>query len=360
MRLTSNQTRRRISFSLRTLLVAVTAIAVFLGWYVRSDIVVSAMPEKPEYMLGEPGTVLFKVTDRSGKYQAITVGGDYRNRLGRPESFQVEVVGEDGKNVPQPDAGMQMGGLSAPQKLPTNEPYVFGLFLPHWATFEKPGRYTIKIRRKLELFLADGPLALNGKTESIEASATTTVLIVPKDAVKFGKLISKLGNTMLGDNYNEAERAEMILTAMHDERVISYFVPLADRARLEPRYAACRALGKYDNDQALATLKKLTTTTGADLRDHATPSEHAESSAAAVRHLAIITISKSPHPDANPLLWSFADDADHRVRMTVLKKAAKLNTPETRAIIKKMTTDENERVRNEALRYQKQLAHPQR
>jgi len=41
--------------------------------------------------------------------------------------------------------------------------------------------------------------------------------------------------------------------------------------------------------------------------------------------------------------------------MWVVQKAGQLKTPEVCAIIQKMTSDENEMVRNEALRYQKLL-----
>ena len=43
-----------------------------------------------------------------------------------------------------------MGGITSAQKLPAKGVYVFRLFLPDWATFEKPGRYALTIRRKLE------------------------------------------------------------------------------------------------------------------------------------------------------------------------------------------------------------------
>ncbi len=55
--------------------------------------------------------------------------------------------------------------------------------------------------------------------------------------------------------------------------------------------------------------------------------------------------------DAPPL----ADDRYYGVRMTVLHKAFEVKTPEARAIIRKLTADENERVRDEAKRYQKLL-----
>ena len=67
---------------------------------------VTATPENSEFMLGEPGYVLFKVANQSDRNLRIMVGGDYRNRLGRPDSFKVEIVGSNGKKAQQPDSGM--------------------------------------------------------------------------------------------------------------------------------------------------------------------------------------------------------------------------------------------------------------
>lgn len=70
----------------------------------------------------------------------MTVGGDYRNRLGRPQAFTVDIVGMDGKKIPQPDAGPTMGGLVSTVEIAAKREYVFRLFLPDWAMFQTPGR----------------------------------------------------------------------------------------------------------------------------------------------------------------------------------------------------------------------------
>jgi hypothetical protein len=301
-------------------------------------------------MLGEPGYLLFKVANPSDQDLQIIVGGDYRNALGRPDSFKVEVVGADGQKVPQPDAKFNMGGIVGPQKVPAKGEFVFRVFLPHWAAFEKPGRYTVTIRRKLQH-------SLDAKeSDGIDTTATTTITVVPADAAKLGTLIASLGVTLLDRNSDEAERAQQMLTAIHDERVVPYFVALAEKPHSSPRFAACRPLGRYNNDQAFEALKKLTKTTGTDIRASATTLELAESSADGVRHAAANAVSGSPHPQAIPSLWTLANDRYYGVRITVLHKAAELKTPEARAIIQKMTADENETVRNEAIRYQKLLA----
>jgi hypothetical protein len=317
---------------------------------------VSAAPEKPEFMLGEPGYVLFKVVDISDRDRRIMVGGDYRNRLGRPDSFKVEVIGPDFAKVPQPDAGAGMGGIMHAGKLPAKGEYVFRLFLPHWATFEKPGKYTMTIRRKLELVPDNKMDAFQQKAEVVEVATATTITIVPQDAAKLGKIIAELGEQMVDRKSDKAERAEQMMAAIRDERVIPYYVKLAEMPHFSPRLAACASLGRFNNDKAFAALQRLTKTTGAEIRESATTLQLAESSANAVRHSAIHAIAESPHPKAIALLWTFANDRYYGVRLTILHKAAELKTTEARALIEKMTLDENKDVRDEAQRYREELA----
>ena len=318
---------------------------------------VTAAPENSELMLGEPGYVLFKVANRSDRNLRIMVGGDYRNQLGRPDSFQFEVVGINDEHVQQPDSGMQMGGITHAAKLPAKGEYVFRLFLPHWATFKKPGPYTIAVHRKLELVPDDGTDAFRLKTEDVEVTATATITIVPFDDAKMGKLIAGLGARIraLKPNHSD-ENAEQMLAAIHDERAIPHWIVLAEKPHFSPRITACRALGHYKTDEAFEALKKLLKTTAADVRGSATTLELDESSAKGVRGWAIHAIATSPHPKALPLLWTFADDPDDGVRLTVLHKAAELKTPEARAIIRRMTSDATAMVRDEAIRYQKSIA----
>ena len=181
--------------------------------------------------------------------------------------------------------------------------------------------------------------------------------IVPRDDAKMGKLIASLGAKIraLKPNHSD-DKAEQMLAAMHDERIIPYWIVLAEKPHFSPRITACRALGHYKTDEAFAALKKLLKTTADEVRGSATTPEGDEGCAKAVRHWAIDGIGASPHPKALPLYWTFANDPYYGVRLWVLQKAAEVKTPEARAIIQKMTSDENETVRNEAVRYQKLLA----
>jgi HEAT repeat protein len=122
------------------------------------------------------------------------------------------------------------------------------------------------------------------------------------------------------------------------------------------RSEACRILGRYNNDLAFETLEKLLLTTAEDVRAGEITYEDDVTAAEGVRRGAVHGISTSPHPKALPRLWSFAGDPEYGVRLTVLHKAAKVKTREAVAVIDRLTTDDNEVVRNEALRYQRELA----
>jgi len=317
---------------------------------------VAVMLDQPTIMVGEPAFFRFRVNNTSNLNLRMMVGSDYRNRLGRPETFKIDVVDSEGRKVSQPDAGATMGGIGGPAKLPANGHYDFSLFLPHWATFKEPGTYMITCRRKLELLPDGGDDPVNPKTDKVETVAKATITVVPADHKKFGELIAKLGAQMLERNVEGWEQAEKMLTAIHDERVVPYFVKLAQKPHQSPRMAACGPLGRYKSDEAFAALKKLMTTTAADVRHGSTTWELAESSADAVHHYAIHAIAESPHPEALRFLWTQAGDRYYGVRLTILHKAAEVKTPEARAIINMMTQDVNETVRKEAVRYRGMLA----
>ena len=72
---------------------------------------IALKPDKKTIMLGEPLFFAFEVTNLSGEKLCLGVGGDYRNRFGRPDSFRVLVRSDDGTQVPQPEV-LNFGGFS--------------------------------------------------------------------------------------------------------------------------------------------------------------------------------------------------------------------------------------------------------
>lgn len=311
---------------------------------------VSVALESESLMLGEPGYLRFVVRNPGPRDLRATVGGDYRNRLGRPESFSVKVTDENGFPVPQPDAGPGFGGLSYGVDLPVDGEHVFELFLPNWATFERPGTYTIAVSRDLTVVTGKGDV-FEAESRSVPVMAETTVEIVPLDEARMGRRIAELGKVVVDREHPQAERAGKLLAAIDDVRVIPFYAKLAGMDHQSPRYAACEPLGRYDDSDALEALIQLARTSGADVRKGATTLALAESAAANVRHAAAVALARSPHPKARTELWKLQYDAYYGVRMTVLHAAAKDESPEAAAVILQLVNDGNDLVRNEARRY---------
>lgn len=69
-------------------------------------------PEKDTIMLGEPLVFAFEVINLSGEKVCLRLGGDYRNKFGRPNSFQVTVKTHDGVEVQQPEVWDHGGFIS--------------------------------------------------------------------------------------------------------------------------------------------------------------------------------------------------------------------------------------------------------
>ena len=197
---------------------------------------------KPEIMVGEPIHFDYVVRNNSDVEIHITVGGDYRNSTGRPESFTMRAVRKDGgaeKIVYQIPEIFGMGGWTHPQKLAANGgEYVFDLCLPCWLDITEPGEYRIDVARHLESAAGDCfsraqtiPLVLR------TASGTLTVKPVDHDA--FGKLIDDLGEratVTVPENIDYKERDKRLeertkarekLDHIKDERAIPWFNKIA-------------------------------------------------------------------------------------------------------------------------------------
>jgi hypothetical protein len=315
------------------------------------QIEVSLVSDKPKIMLGEPVYLSFIVQNESDQDLQVVVGGDYRNSLGRPESFSVIVTRDDGKHVPQPDAGMSFGGLIGPQKLPSKGNYVFRLFLSHWATFEEVGNYTIVAKRTLKL-RKNSPTRwnFNEPTTDVSAGADTTIEVVPSDRARIGEVIEGLGTTMLAERWDKAEAAADALSYIQDERVIPYFGRAFETNDYELKFKALGALAKFNDDAAFQIIKKGMETKGGDI-GNTTTEEVANQLAENIRNAAAFALAKSPHPAAIPLLLSRRNDPSEGVRLTVLHVLGKMKAEEAGPILQEMVRDKNERVSNEAKRY---------
>lgn len=317
-------------------------------------------PEKAEFMLGEPGYVAFVVHNDSAEKLAVVFGGDYQNSLGRPDNFKIEVRDAKGQLVPQPSAGQTTGGMEGPRDLPPHGDCVVSLFLPHWATFSAPGTYIMRCRKTLPILPA-GTHVMDWfkNTTNFPVEARIKIKIVPRDNAKMGALIARWGETMLRHpNTETGETAAQQLRAIHDARVVPYFVRGAREGGHELKGEALMALPKYNSDAALAGIKSCMKVTGKQLLDESISPDLVDGSAREIRHAAARALSESRHPQALSLLLSMRHDSYYAVRLEVVHKLGTLRTPRARQLLQELTRDKNHDVADEARRYLSKVKAP--
>ena len=316
------------------------------------------VPDKTTIMLGEPIYVSFIVDNHSDQDLQVLDGGDYRNGLGRPESFTVTVQGEGNRHVPQPDAGPGMGGLLSAEKIPAGGNYAFRLLLPNWATFQEVGNYTMVASRILNLSEYTGVLwRIGDKSTNVHTEASTKFRVVPLDDARMGNVIDRLGSAMFGTyikkseveglddamvqeyirrHVNKPTEAFHALDHIQDERAIPYFLKALELNSHGFRSSALGALSKFDSESAFSALQRELESEEEDINIHLA---------------AAWGLVGSPHPEAIPYLLSKRRHPYEGVRITVLHVVGEMNPEEAIPILKEMAHDKSEIVSTEAKRY---------
>lgn len=324
-------------------------------------VTVELRPQKPAILLGEPTFVDFVVHNSTNKEWNVLVGGDYGNRLGRPNSFQIEVRDEKGGLVAQPDARSCVGGAVSGQKIPVHGESIFSLFLPHWATFSKPGRYRITAKKTLQLYTSDEDFFTGAqKLVAVPAQTSTTVEVLPADGKKLGAIINTIGESVLllptnSVNYRDQDATK--LRAIDDPRVVPVLIRSVKRSN--PDIFDILRLGHFNDDAAFETLQKLALHASASDITNTATRELAIQSAGEIRHCAALAIADSPHEGATEVLLSLRHDPYGPVRLTVVQNIGKLPLERSRAIWREMSSDSDADVASEAKRYleESQKAH---
>ncbi|MFY0542095.1 hypothetical protein [Nannocystis pusilla] len=84
----------------------------------------SVAPDRWTLRQGEPLYLTFQVRLVAGEPLVLIEGGDYRNRLGRPESYALSAFDvERGRSLPIRDAGPQLGGVVGGRRLSVDKPF---------------------------------------------------------------------------------------------------------------------------------------------------------------------------------------------------------------------------------------------
>lgn len=108
-----------------------------------AELFISIKPQKEVVLFGETTYIILTIENRSNVTLFFPDGGDYRNNLGRPDSYSVSVKCLDSKTVIQPEVTFSMGGLIGSQTIPAGGVYKTKLWLPHWAAIDRPGKYFV-------------------------------------------------------------------------------------------------------------------------------------------------------------------------------------------------------------------------
>jgi hypothetical protein len=312
-----------------------------------APIEVSLMPEKSVIMLGEPIHLYFIVRNLSGTDLRFSEGGDYRNRLGRPESYDVRAVRSDGKQVPKPEIPIGRGGIVSGVIAPAGAAATRQLFLPHWAPFEEAGIYTITCKRTLH-FLGSEELVSDGISVPVQTSVQ--IEVVEPNHEKMGEIIEKLSVEMFGEDKEKAGLASQSLDYINDERAVPYLVKGVDPGDYSLTLSSLNSLSKYNTDSAIEGIKRGMSVSHKEMRGAGNRSI-AISMADNVRVAAAHALAESKHPEAIPLLLSMRKDNYWPVRLTVVQALSQLGTPEAITILQEMSKDGNEYVSREANKY---------
>jgi len=283
-------------------------------------------PEKAHLVLGEPAFFVFELTNRSSATLYMKEGGDYRNRLGRPENFEVWAEDASGMRMPGPDPGETFGGRETALTLEPGATYRRELFAPNWAELSESGTYTFHCRRTVELAEAkDGPW------QAVTVSATATVHVGPPDDEELGGIIAAYGKDAVHHDPSRAERAVRALSSMDDERAVPYLVQAAFSDRVPIQLKALRALGRYQSPLALLGL-----------------AQGARDDNEAVRVATAHALGNSAHPQAGKLLGELSTDPAEPVRLAVVTALEGFASPTATKTLAALAHDDSERVREAA------------
>lgn len=297
-------------------------------------------PDKKTIMLGEPLFFSFEVTNLAGEKLGLKVGGDYRNRFGRPDSFVVSVVEADGKALPRLEV-IGMGGLVGWEAIEPGATYTIRLFLAHWVAIERTGSYRIFVTRNMN-FASYAPYRFPNRDYSMVADANAEFTVVPADDNKMGGVINSLGSVMLDASDPRAADYAMALASIQDKRTITYFSEAvrkfgeaqfvkAPRREYTIATRSIAALATYDDDRAIEALR------GA-----------MNSQSEAVRWKVANALGDSPHKSAVKLLLKMQDDYFWMVRVSVAQRLKTVKTRESQAALQKLLKDGVKEVREAA------------
>ena len=342
-----------LAFALLAPAAAARADAPETYWLDGYEVAVSLRPLRTSFVLGEPITLVLGFENRSAADLELLLSGE--QGPGWPDDFEVRVTGPDGEALPRPDGeeGRRETSYTNSFVRAVRSHYTasagMGIHIPlaSWAKIEKPGLYTVALRRGVRA----GPYGRRyrlfpGTTRpAVELRARTRFRVAGGGPDRIGRLVDELGETMLACDQSASVEAATRLGELKDERVLKYMVEAVARCRNPSiRYTALGSFAKFRTDAGFEGLRLAASDADEDFRT-----------------VAANYLAASKHPKAKALLISLRKDPYYGVRMIVLIALEGMDTEAARRHIWEMTHDEHPQVKAEALRFlQDQGARPPR
>lgn len=284
-------------------------------------------------VLGEPVEPLLELSNRSDTDLELLLSGE--GGKGWPDGFEVRVEGPDGAPPAPIPAGREPEGSST-VILQAGRTLSLIMRLDRWASFTRPGRYTVTCRRGLRAAPYNGreTVLMDVEKPAVEFRVRAPVEVVTGGEGGLEQLIEQLGAQMLGPP-PDAVGAAIRLSRVEDARVVKHFLAAyrVTRDAGVKSLALLQVFAKYDSDLALEGLKLGAAETNDDLRT-----------------TAAAALARSKHPGASRVLAGMRRDPHFGVRLVVLYHLSSLDSPAARRMVWEMTGDEHETVRSEALR----------
>jgi hypothetical protein len=277
----------------------------------------------------EPIYASFMVRLDSGDPLILIEGGDYRNHLGRPESYAVAAIDADGHALPTRDAGPQMGGVMGGRRLSVDKPFRRRLLLSLWVRFERVGPHRIVVDKLLR-FAREPWSAESLRAPGAEMAVRVEAMleVQPPSTEALGDVIDALGHRATS-NDADADEAERALASIHDERVIPHYVRMLRNGGARS-FVALNRLGGHGTEEAFRAVAEAL----------AKPEYRSYEDVRA--------LGTNAHPQALELLWSFRHDEAENIRLAVLQGVFFRRAPNCADRMRTFLDDPDSGVREEA------------
>ncbi|MDC0721615.1 HEAT repeat domain-containing protein [Nannocystis bainbridge] len=303
------------------------------------ELAVSLEPDRRQILQDEPVYLSLQVRLVRGESLILIEGGDYRNHLGRPESYALTATDvERGRSLPIRDAGPQLGGVVGGRRISADRPFRRRLLLAHWVRFDAAGAYRIAVDKQLRC--AEEPWSAASMRESaaeVRVQVATKLEVRPSSPAERGAIIDEWGGRMLAADDTAWREADQALATIEDDRVVAYYVRLL-QGRGERSFVALKRLCPHATDEAVEALGQAL-------------AEPMYRTYELVRGL-----GENRHPRALELLWSLRGDEAANIRLAVLQGLSRRHPADGGERMRAFLADPDPDVREEARQLLEALA----